>query len=87
VEPEAGDYTVYVNAYSAGNGSTTTGQFYSWVVGQNDTGNLVLDPATINAAPGERFSFEASWRNLESYRWFGAIRYGDSEHRTLITLN
>jgi hypothetical protein len=87
VEPEAGEYTVYVNSYSAGNGSTTTGQFYSWVVGQNDNGNLALDPATINRGAGDRFSFEASWKGLDDSRWFGAIRYGSSEHRTLVTLN
>ncbi len=86
VRPTAGEYTVYVNSYSAGNGSTTTGQFYSWVVGQTDTGNLTLDPETVSGSAGEPFSFDASWQDLGGYRWFGAIRYGDSEHRTLVTL-
>jgi subtilisin family serine protease len=87
VEPEPGEYTVYVNSYSAGNGSTTTGWFNSWVVGQNDSGNLTLDPETVSSGAGDRFSFNASWENLDDSRWFGAIRYGDSEHRTLVTLN
>ena len=86
IEPEAGDYTVYVNSYSAANGSTTTGQFYSWVVGQGDSVNLPLSPDSIRTGTGERFSVQASWDRLDSHRWFGAIRYGESDHRTLVTI-
>lgn len=86
VEPEGGEYTVYVNSASAANGSTTTGQFYSWVVSANDPGNLTLTPDTVSPGPGGRFAYQASWTDLGPYRWFGAIRYGDSDQRTLVTV-
>lgn len=86
VNPEEGDYTVYVASYSAANGSTTSGQLFSWMVGEGDDGTLSL-PEEIDDGMGERFSFQASWEDLDmTYRWFGAIRYGDSGHRTLITI-
>ncbi|HET6625985.1 MAG TPA: S8 family peptidase [Nocardioidaceae bacterium] len=86
VEPEAGEYTVYVSSYSAANGSTTTGQFYSWVVGQSDPGNLTLSPDVIRTGAADTFSVQASWEDLGPTRWFGAIRYGDSDQRTLVTV-
>lgn len=86
IAPEAGDYTVYVSSLSAANASTTTGQFYSWVVGQGDADNLTLTPTSGQTGPGGRFAFQVSWDGLDSARWFGAVRYGDSEHRTLVTI-
>lgn len=85
VEPEAGDYTVYVHAQSAANGSTATGQFYSWVVAPNDVGNLDAPDAVLTGA-GDPFSYELTWDDLGTSKWFGAVRYGDSEHRTLVTI-
>ncbi len=86
-DPEVGEYAVYVSSYSAANGSTSSGQFYSWVVGQGDSGNLEVTPSAIDAAAGNRFAYRVSWDALDPYRWFGAIRYGNSDHRTLITLH
>ena len=40
VEPPAGDYTAYVVSASAANGTTTTGQLYTWVLPPADAGNL-----------------------------------------------
>ena len=86
VNPEEGEYTVYVNSYSAANGSTTSGQLFSWMVREGDAGTLSL-PEQIDDGRGEHFSFQASWEDLDmTYRWFGSIDYGESGHRTLVTI-
>jgi len=86
VNPEEGEYTVYVSSHAAANGSTTSGQFFAWMVREGDAGTLSL-PEQIDDGRGEPFSFAASWENLDmTYRWFGAIGYGDSGHRTLVTI-
>jgi hypothetical protein len=88
VEPPAGQYTVYVNSFSAANRSTTTGQLFSWLVGSGDLGNLALTPNPVPAEVGEPFGFEVSWRDLDmTQRWFGSIRYADSDRRTLVTVS
>jgi len=84
--PEEGEYTVYVNSFSAANGSTASGQLFTWMVREGDTGALSL-PEQIDDGRGEPFSFQASWENLDmTYRWFGAIDFGESGHRTLVTI-
>jgi hypothetical protein len=88
VEPEPGDYTVYVHSHSAANRSTTTGQYYSWVVPASDAGTLQLEPAQITAGANQRFEYTVAWQGLDpTSRWFGAVRYGDSEHRTFVSVN
>ena len=87
VEPEGGEYDVYVSAFSADNGATTTGQLFTWVVGPGDAGNLTLEPSVIEMPIGSRFDFTASWSELDmTQRWFGAIRYAETDHRTFITV-
>jgi hypothetical protein len=87
VEPPAGKYTVYVNASSAANGATTTGQLFTWVVGQRGGTPLTLSQDTVDAGPGEPFRYSATWSGLDmTQRWFGAVRYGDSGARTLVSV-
>jgi hypothetical protein len=87
VEPEAGDYEVYVHSFSADNGATTTGQLYTWVVSPADGGNLTITPETVQGQPGQPLSLEASWSGLDmTQRWFGAISYSGSEQRTFVTI-
>jgi hypothetical protein len=87
VNPEPGDYELYVSSAVAANGSTTTAQLYTWVVNQDDAGNLqVADGVAVRA--GEPFDVELTWEDLEpTARWFGAIRYGRSDERTFVTVN
>ena len=87
VEPPAGDYTAYVVSASAANGTTTTGQLYTWVLPPADAGNLT-GPGAVAAAPGQSFGFRLTWTDELSptSRWFGVVRYGDSDRRTLVSL-
>ena len=85
--PEPGDYTLFVQSASAGNGSTTTAQLYTWVVRADDAGN-VSAPAQVPVAAGEEFGVDLSWGDLDpTLRWFGAVRYDGTDVRTLITLD
>jgi hypothetical protein len=90
VDPAPGDYTVYVHAASAANGSTAAGQFYSWLLSGDDAGNVTTSPASLRTSAGGRFSYEVQWHDLGPYKWFGAIRYGDrsgtAAQRTYLTI-
>lgn len=89
VRPEEGQYDVYVSSYAAANGSATTGQLYTWVVGSADTGNLTLDREAVDVGAGDRFRLTASWDPDQldlTQRWFGVISYGPSDDHTFLTL-
>jgi hypothetical protein len=87
VDPQPGDYDLYVSSAVAANGSTTTAQLYTWVVKHDDAGNLRI-PASVAVSEGEPFEVELTWEDLEpTARWFGAIRYDRSDERTFVTIN
>jgi hypothetical protein len=87
VDPEPGEYTLYVSSAVAANGATTTAQLYTWVVQPDDSGNLAV-PDSVPASAGEPFRVELAWEGLDpTARWFGAVRYGRSGERTFITVN
>jgi hypothetical protein len=87
VEPQPGDYDLYVSSAVAANGSTTTAQLYTWVVKEGDAGNL-RSPAGLAVTQGEPFEVQLTWEDLDpTIRWFGAIRYGRSDQRTFVTIN
>jgi hypothetical protein len=87
VEPKAGSYDLYVSSAVAANEVTTTAQLYTWVVQDDDAGNLVV-PGSVPVSAGEPFRVELSWDDLDpTARWFGAVRYGSSSERTFVTVN
>ncbi len=87
VEPEAGEYDLYVSSAVAANEATTTAQLYTWVVRDDDARNLRV-PESVPVSSGEPFGVELTWDDLDpTARWFGAIRYGDSGERTFVTVN
>jgi len=87
VDPEPGQYVLYVSSVVASNRSTTTAQLYTWVVDTGDAGNLSA-PGTLPVVEGEPFPVELSWERLDpTSRWFGTVRYGSSDERTFVTIN
>ncbi len=83
--PAAGDYTLYVNAHEAGNGATTTGQLYTWMV--PETGGTPLDLTPTAAGSGD-FRYQASWRHLDpTKRYLGVLTYDGSADRTLVEIH
>lgn len=87
VDPEAGDYELYVTSAVAANDSTTTAQLYTWVVRDDDAGNLTLaDSVPVSA--GVPFSIDLAWAGLDpTTRWFGAVHYAGSDEHTFVTIN
>ncbi len=87
VDPEPGEYDLYVSSSVAGNGSTTTAQLYTWVVPDDATGNLDV-PDSLPVSGGQSFSVDLSWDGLDpTTRWFGSIEYAGSHDRTFVTVN
>jgi hypothetical protein len=90
LEPAAGDYTVYVHAVGAGNGAATTGELSTWVLGpQDDTdGAVEVETEQSGTEPGAPFRATVSWGDdLDpTRRWFGVLRYADSDQRTVLRI-
>jgi hypothetical protein len=87
VDPEPGDYELFVSSAVAANDATTTAQLYTWVVPESDAGNLVA-PESVTGAAGESFGLELGWADLDpTSRWFGMLEYAGSDERTFVTVN
>ncbi|HSE10897.1 MAG TPA: S8 family peptidase [Nocardioidaceae bacterium] len=86
VEPRSGDYDLYVSSAVAANDATTTAQLYTWVLREEDAGNLTT-PESVPVSAGEQFGVDLSWENLDlTARWFGSVRYAGSDQRTFVTV-
>jgi hypothetical protein len=88
-DPPAGDYTVFVHAAAGGNGSASTGELSTWVLGRPQSTGRDLTVATEQAArrPGAPFRSTVSWAGLDpTQRWFGIVRYAGSDRRTLLRI-
>ncbi len=76
VEPEAGDYAVIVDVYSAATETAWDMSVTSIVEGGAP---LALDPAVIAGVQGEEAIVTASWADLEAQStYLGLVRYGDT---------
>jgi hypothetical protein len=86
--PEAGDYTVYVNAHAAEDGAETTGSLETWVVTPQGGSDVSLSTDAVGFAPGQRFRYSASWTDLDPDKsYLGVVTYGDTDRRTLVEVN
>ena len=88
MRPEAGDYTVYVNAHAAEDGADATGDLQTWVVPQRVGSHVELSTDAVGFTPGQRFRYTASWSGLEPNKsYLGVVTYGDTDRRTLVEIN
>ena len=86
--PQAGTYTVLVNAHGAEDGATTTGELETWVVPGQGGAPVSLSTDAVGFAPGQRFRYSASWSGLDpDTSYLGVVSYGDTERRTLLQVN
>ena len=83
VEPPAGDYTAYVVSASAANGTTTTGQLYTWVCRRRTPATSWAPGRSPRRPASPRVPADLDRRASPTSRWFGVVRYGDSDRRTL----
>jgi hypothetical protein len=88
LDPVPGSYQVYVNAVSAANETAVTSTLSSWVVGHDGGAEVDLRLQSPATAPGDEFEYTASWDDLDpTQSWFGIVRYGNAERRTLLRIN
>ncbi|QNA91665.1 S8 family peptidase [Microbacterium sp. Se5.02b] len=85
-EPTAGTYLVVANIYST-TGPMTWDMTYANVLPDGE-GELTATPNPIAAVRGQRTSYELGWTGLTAgARYLGLVQYGDSEVRTVLTVD
>ena len=79
--PEAGDYTVYVNAHARRGRRRRDRRARDLggpAAGRQPTSTLSTD--AVGFAPGQKFRYSASWDDLDpAKRYLGVVTYGDSD--------
>ena len=87
-DPPAGDYTVYVNAHAAEDGTAAHGDLETWVVPGDGGWPVALSTDAVGFAAGRRFRYSASWQGLDpGTSYLGVVTYGDTARRTLLEVN
>src|SRR5690606_10481639 len=85
--PTAGTYVVVANMYSTPN-PMTWDMTYANVAAGADQGSLTADPNPLAVTRGEAVSYDLSWSGLAAgSKYLGVAQYGDSEVRTIITVD
>lgn len=87
LDPDPGDYTVYVHAATVGNRAASTGELCTWVLGRATDGEVTVHTHQPAARPGAPFRSTLTWTDLDpTQRWFGVLRYAGSDRRTLLRI-
>jgi hypothetical protein len=86
-QPAPGAYRVYVSASGGANG-TGDGVLQTWVVPERGGSAVALSTDAVGFAPGRRFKYSASWKDLKPGKhYLGVVSYGDSGRHTLVEVN
>lgn len=84
VAPDAGNYLVYVDIYSAN--PTTAFDLHTYSITPGGA-PIALAPEVIPGVQGVPFTYTASWSGLEAHSsYLGLINYGDTGAQTLLTV-
>ncbi len=84
--PTAGTYLVVANVYAT-SAPMTWDMTYANVQPEGD-GAFTATPNPLAAVRGEKTSYELSWTGLTAgSRYLGLVQYGDSEVRTVVTVD
>lgn len=84
--PTAGTYVVIANIYSAPN-PMTWDMTYANVASGADQGALTATPNPLSVTRGEKVSYDLSWSGLDAAKYLGFVQYGDSDVRTIVTVD
>ena len=84
-EPTAGWYVISANVYAFTAPFTWTAT--SALVGPGGVGSLTADPSTLAAQQGEAATYNLSWSGLDKGSYLGVVRYGDSQVRTVVSVD
>jgi hypothetical protein len=80
-------YAVFVHGFNTSDGSPANSIFFDWTV-EGPTGNLTVDPETVEATIGESATINASWTGLAegpAEKWYGAVSHSDPNEIKALT--
>ena len=83
--PTAGTYLVVANMYAT-TGAMTWDMTYANVA-PGGAGSFTADPNPLSVTRGVATSFDLSWSGLADGKYLGVVRYGDSDVRTIVTVD
>jgi len=86
VEPTAGWYLVIADVYAYTGPFTWTATATS-VTPTNGVGGFAATPDTIAAEQSVKTGYQLSWSGLEAGSYLGVVRYGDSDVRTVVSVD
>ncbi|MBW9095541.1 S8 family serine peptidase [Microbacterium jejuense] len=86
VEPEAGWYEVRADVYAFTGPFTWTATVAS-VTPDGGLGGFAATPDTLAAQQSVPTDFQLSWSGLEAGSYLGVVRYGDSDVRTVVSVD
>ncbi|MFK4835466.1 S8 family peptidase [Microbacterium sp. ZW T2_14] len=84
-QPTAGWYLITADVYAFTAPFTWTAT--STLVGAGGVGSLTADPAVIDAEQATPTTYNVSWSGLEAGSYLGVVRYGDSQVRTVVSVD
>ena len=84
--PTAGTYLVVANIYSAPN-PMTWDMTYANVAPGAGQGAFTATPNPLTVTRGEEVSYDLSWSGLAAGKYLGVVQYGDSDVRTIVTVD
>ncbi|MDT0156108.1 S8 family serine peptidase [Microbacterium sp. ARD32] len=84
--PTAGTYVVIANIYSAPN-PMTWDMTYANVAPGAGQGALTATPNPLSVTRGQAVSYDLSWSGLDAAKYLGVVQYGDSDVRTIVTVD
>jgi hypothetical protein len=86
LDPEDGDYDIYVNGFTTPGGSTSF-HLANFVVPAADAGNASVTPNPAAVTQGVPTTLTASWTGLDpAKRWFGLVGYTGTDTVTLFSV-
>ncbi len=84
-QPTAGWYLIEADVFSFASAFTWTAT--SALVGADSVGSLTATPGTLAAEQATPTTYNVSWSGLEQGSYLGVVRYGDSQVRTLVSVD
>jgi subtilisin family serine protease len=83
--PTAGTYLVEAHVYSFSSPFTWTAT--DAIVAPVGVGSLTADPNPMTVTSGVPAEYSVSWSGLETGKYYGVVRYGDSQVRTVLAVD
>lgn len=87
IDPEPGNYYVFVNAFATSDGQPGEYTLTNYAVGTGPAGNMTVDPQSIDAQLGETYPVTLDWAGLDPAPYLGWVGYSGSEQPTIVSID